>query len=38
MIVPYLNLINEETKYLDPNTVSSGWYHNIPKVVDFIKT
>jgi hypothetical protein len=31
MIVPYLNLINEETKKLNPNTVSSSWYHNIPK-------
>jgi len=31
MIVPYLNLINEETKNLNPNTVNSSWYHNIPK-------
>ena len=31
MIVPYLNLINEETKNLDPNTVSSSYYHNIPR-------
>jgi hypothetical protein len=31
VIVPYLNLINKETKNLDPTHLNNSWYHKIPK-------
>jgi len=30
LIVPYLNLINNETKYTNPDDLSNMWYHKIP--------
>ena len=30
LIVPYLNLINETTRALDPENFDNNWYHNIP--------
>ena len=31
LIVPYLNLINNETKNIDPNDLSNSEYHKIPR-------
>ncbi len=32
LIVPYLNLINPETRNIDPTFgLNSSWYHNIPR-------
>ena len=31
MIVPFLNLINPQTKNQDPNNLDDVWYHKIPK-------